>query len=205
MSTAASDGPGNPLLDASPQGWERLVESLGPATMLVCIESRMGARLRKTCSAEDIWQETLLSVWRDRSAVKWRGPSAFRRWVLAVAENRIRNAADRLAAGKRGAGAATVRLSEEQPSASDAPPLIASTTPSRVATLREHAAAMRAALDRLPDDLREVVRLRVFEELAVVEIASQLQLGESAVKHRLRRGAQLYQGHLRAVLGDSRE
>lgn len=180
----------NPLLDDAPEAWDRLIAALGPPTMLLCIAARMGPAASRAFSPEDIWQETLLHVWRDRHSVEWRGWAALRRWVLQVAENRIRNATDRLATKKRGGGG-------EQLAGDDLPPIVASTTPSRVASHAEQARAMQRALDELPDDLREVVRLRLLEELPVLEVAERLGLGESAVKHRLRRGAQLFQAGLR--------
>ena len=204
MTVTGRDNDGNPLLDPTPEGWGRLVDNLGPATMLVCIENRMGTELRQRLTAEDIWQETLLHVWRDRATVPWQGYPAFRRFVLAVAENRIRNAADHEGASKRRGNARDMPLADANASEwsrSDGPPAVASTTPSRIAALREEAESMRQALASLPEDLREVLRLRLFEEMPVQEVAARLGLGESAVKHRFRRAAGLYQARLRARLG----
>lgn len=198
MTDSGPDDRDNPLLDASAAAWDRLLDRLGPASMLVCIEARMGARLRQHLTAEDIWQETLLHMWRDRAKVEWRGYPALRQWVLGVAENRIRNATDRLDTARRGGGRASLPLRDAEGShGDDQPPPATSTTPSGLAVLREQAAAMREALTRLPEELREVVRLRLFEELPVADVAARLGLGESAVKHRFRRGAALYEAHLR--------
>ena len=60
---------------------------------------------------------------------------------------------------------------------------------------------MRGALANLPDDVRDVVRLRLFEQLPVDEIAQRLNLGPAAVRHRFRKGAELYQQRLVAELG----
>ncbi|MEZ6016170.1 MAG: sigma factor-like helix-turn-helix DNA-binding protein [Planctomycetota bacterium] len=66
--------------------------------------------------------------------------------------------------------------------------------------MRERAEVMRAALESLPEALREVVRLRLFEERAVEEVAAALGLGESAVKHRFLKGLGLYRDRLRHEL-----
>ena len=178
------------LNDDSPESWERIVDSLGPASMLVCIRDRMSNTLLASLSPEDIWQETLLHVWRDRAQHDWRGVRAFRAWVLRIAENRILNAADAIQTLKRGGDQARVELPAE--SGLVPPPMVDSMTPSRIASAREQADAMRAALESLPDELVEVVRLRLFEEVPVLEVAERLGLGESAVKHRFRKGAALY-------------
>lgn len=192
----------DPLRSDSPDTWERLVQAIGPASMLVCIENRMGANLRRRYSPEDIWQETLLHVWRDRSRCTWQGVRAFRRWVLTVAYNRLRDLAEHGAAEKRGGGRPDRSLASRTGSV---PPPVQSTTPSRIASDAEEARLMRAALESLPEELREVVRRRLFEEQPVAEVAAALGLGESAVKHRFRRGAELYRARLEALISQAPE
>lgn len=188
----------NPLLDDSPEGWDRLVGALGPATMMACIRARIGPTAVATMSAEDFWQETLLHLWRDRRKVQWCGHAALRRLVLQIAENRIRNAIDHALAQKRGGG-------RQRPGPTDElPPPVASTTPSRIASDAEEARAMHDAIAELPDDVREVVRLRLLEEVPVLEVAARLGLGESAVKHRLRKGALQFHQRVRELLATKR-
>lgn len=192
---------GNPLQSGSPEVWDRLVRGLGPASMIVCIRARMGARLQAKVAPEDIWQDTLLHVWRDRERCEWQGMRAFRRWVLRVADHRIHDAADREGAQKRGAGVTHEQLDPTE-SNLHAPPIVASTTPSKVASDSEHATLMQDALTALDDELRDVVRLRLFEEQLVEDIARELSLGVSAVKHRFRKGAALYHRQLERLLAD---
>lgn len=196
--------PGNPLRSDDPSTWERLIESLGPAALLVAIEGRMSAHLLTRLSAEDILQETLLHLWRDRGQIEWRGAKSFRSLVLSMADNRIRDAADVASAAKRGGGMIEHSLdasdSHGSHSARGEPPPKSSSTPSRVAIRREQAQAMRSALEGLPDEVRDVVRLRAFEQLELEDIARRLGLGESAVRHRFRKGSALYAQRLRAAL-----
>ncbi len=60
---------------------------------------------------------------------------------------------------------------------------------------------MVAALEEVPPELREVVRLRSLEELTVEEVAERLGIGTSAVKHRFRKGSEIYRRRLLALLG----
>ncbi len=197
---------GNPLRSNSPESWARLVDALGPAALLVAIEGRMSARLRRRVEPEDILSEALLRAWRERERLEWRGLRSFRAWLLQVAVHQITDAAEREGAVKRGGGREIAPLSALAGAGSRAdetsavPVAIATTTPSRVAAHRELADAMRAALDRLPEDLRDVIRLRVIEELSVEEVAERLDLGVSAVKHRSRKGSAEYHRLLRAHL-----
>ncbi len=195
------------MQDHSPQEWDRLIDALDPPGLLLVIEARMSPTLRRHCTPEDIWQEALLHAWRDRDRLEWRGLKAFRAWLVTVIDNRIRDAADHLAAQKRGGGKPAALFSalagRSGDTAGDAAlglDVPQSTTPSRIAVHREQAEAIRAALAELSDELREIVRLRLIEQLSIDEIASRLQLGPSAVRHRFRRGAEIYAARLRDML-----
>ena len=197
------DPPISPLESQSPAAWDALIESVNPAALLVVIQSRMSSTLLRLHTPEDVFQEALLHAWRDRQSVEWRGPRAFRAWLLSIAENRIRDLADRESARKRGGGqtaplAGIVVDGASTGTASGSLAGATSTTPSRVAMRRERAAAMSAALAALPEDVREVVRLRLFEQLTMEAIAARVGIGLSAARHRFRRGAEEYQALLRA-------
>jgi RNA polymerase sigma-70 factor (ECF subfamily) len=196
----------NPLLSDAPRAFEELVEAAGPGSLMMIIEARMSDGLKRRLGPEDIWQEALISAWEGRTQFEWRGPKSFRAWLLAIIENRIRDAVIHEGAAKRGGGTAPVSLAQlagrhsTSGSSAEALALIASTTPSRIAAYREEAAAIRVALEALPDEVREVVRLRMFEQLPIAEVAARLGIGESAVRHRLRKGAALYERRMAAVL-----
>ncbi|MFH0981092.1 MAG: RNA polymerase sigma factor, partial [Planctomycetota bacterium] len=195
-------GQGNPLASDSPEVWDRLISAVGPASLLVVIGLRMSTFLKHRLAPEDILQEALLDAWRHRARHEWRGLRSFRAWLLTIIDHRVRDAAAYESAAKRGGEASTLpfsalELSDSQGEHGSAfPGPVRSTTPSRIAIHREQAEMMRAALDALPSDLGEVVRLRLFEQLTTEEIAGRLNIGPSAVRHRFRRGAELYQRRL---------
>ncbi len=195
--------PGQPHLD--PGSWGRLVDSLDIASVLVVLSSWIGPQLRGVIGAEDIWQETLWLGWRDRHQQTWRNLVGFRSWLLGIARHRIDDAARRRLRHKRGGGRAAAVFSDlaSQGSASaQLPPR--STTPSRIAGHRERAVIMERAQGRLPQSLREVVHLRLFEELPMIEVAARLAIPLSTAKERLVRGVQRYREVLAAELrGDS--
>jgi len=58
---------------------------------------------------------------------------------------------------------------------------------------------MRIALDALPEELRAVVYLRLFEELKFEEVAARLGATVSGVRHRFLRGFERYH----AALGEA--
>ncbi len=197
----ASFATDNPLLSHSPVVWQQLIDGAGPASLLVAIESRMSSELRARTSPEDIFQDALLHAWRDRAAFEWRGQRSFRSWLLSIIDNRIRDAADFEGAMKRGGHHLLHSIDGEARPMHEGrpampPALIASTTPSRVAIVREQAAAIAQAIAALPEELRDVVQLRLIEHRTIEQIAEALSIGVAAVRHRFRKGAEAYRQRL---------
>ena len=192
----------DPLVTREPGAWDRLLESIGPPSILVWIQSRMSPWLLERLTPEDVWQETLLQAWRDRERFVWRGRRAFRRWLLGIAEHRIRDLIDREHAAKRAGGSPALPLSPLSSGSSTSTAdfgafgPVASTTPSRVAAFREEADAMRSALEGIDRELREVVVLRLFEDLTHEEVAARLGISPRSAKHRFRRGVSEYSRRL---------
>ncbi|MCR9245681.1 MAG: RNA polymerase sigma factor [bacterium] len=185
-----------------PTEWGRLVESLDVASVFVVIGSWLSPRLRGQLAIEDIWQETLWCSWRDREQHEWQNLAAWRRWLLSIAHNRVRDAGRTIGRQKRGGEASTKEfsvLAGDDSVSAILPP--GSTTPSRVAGFRERAAAMERVLETLEPDLRSIVHLRLFEEIPMREIATRLDLPLSTAKERLLRGVTKYRHRLRQLLG----
>lgn len=185
-----NDADQNPLRTDDPLAWERLVEAVGPASMLAALQARMSPQQCRIVSPEDLWQETLLLAFEHRAQCEWRGLTSFRRWLLKLAENRLCGLLEQNSAQKRGGGRLPASLDDSAWSAS-ASPAARGPTPSRHAVDRELAAQMAATLATLPDELREVVRLRLFEGLLLEEVAARLGIGEPAARHRFHRGIAL--------------
>lgn len=203
-----------PAGDGSIHSWQALIDAVGPASLLVVINLRMGTALKGKTSAEDILQDVLLEAWRSRGSLDWRGLPAFRSLLLTMIDRRIADVADHFAALKRG-GPGIAGGALKAPALDGPTEALITTTPSRLAVYREQAAAMLEALRVVPEEWREVVRLRLFEELSSAEIGVRLGLGESGVRHRLRRGSEVYRralerlfstdcaARVRGIAGDS--
>ena len=142
-------------------------------------------------------------AWRDREQHHWRGLRSYRAWLLGIAKNRIRNAAERMDAKKRGGDheveTFSSLLASRDGSVSALLPAC-STTPSRMAGRAERAAVMEAALRSLPPELEEIVRLRFFEQLSTSRCAERLGIPLSTAKKHVFRGATLYRLELKENL-----
>jgi len=195
-------GERNPLHGEAGAGWAKLIDALGPASLIVIINRRMEVSLRRKVAAEDVLQDALLLAWRDRAQCDWRGLRSFRSWLLTLIDHRIVDLAKHHAAAKRDSSVPVLSLAG--PAAfgmSDVPmEVAASTTPSRLGIHREQAQRMQAALDSLPEDHRTVVFMRLFEQRTVSQIAAMLGTTEKTVRYRFYKGAELFRARLRTLV-----
>jgi RNA polymerase sigma-70 factor (ECF subfamily) len=133
--------------------------------------------------AEELAQETLLAVWRKAGAFD-AAKAAPSTWIFTIARNLRIDAARR---ERRGAPAGDP---------SDAPE--ADPTPDAAVAAAQSEGRIRQALQKLPPEQAEVVRLSFFSDKPHSEIAAELQLPLGTVKSRLR----LAMARLRELLGD---
>ena len=127
--------------------------------------------VRERAVAEDLLQETLLSVWRHLDRYEERG--AFRAWVYRTATNA---ALSELRRRRYAATEPIAGVDHADPRCPD--PAARHATAARVT-------AVEQAVDRLDDEHRTVLLLRVRNECSLREIAGILGIPEGTVKSRL--------------------
>lgn len=191
----------DPLRSDCPETWTRLIEALHPESMLVLIEARMGSVLQERVTSEDIWQDVLLQAWRDRLSIEWRGPRAFRAWILTLIDHRLRDAANYIRRKKRGGGRSALSIDRGYTDDSHSPrplpqALVASTTPSRIARAKERKRAMQTALAELEPILKDILFQRLFEQRTLDKIAKSTGLTVSAVRRRFASALATYHAKL---------
>ena len=179
--------------EASDELFRAYGEVLGRA-----IRRRMHGARSPRFDTSDVVQEALADAVLHFDDFEPRGPGSFRRWLLAILENRLRMAVHREHAEKRDARreAAPARgRSGSFPSA-----LAGSvTSPSSAAAAGEERERVELLLARLSPDHAEVVRLVKIRELSVAEAARRMGRTENAVKKLLARALLA----MRAELGRS--
>lgn len=129
-------------------------------------------------SAEDVVQDAFLAVWRG-SATYLPGKGSVRTWVLSVVHHR---AVDRLRQG--------LAIRRRQEALETAALVTQNVTPdtSELALQRVAAGQVTSALDDVPPEQREVIRLAYFGGYSTEEIAQMLAVPLGTVKSRMRLG-----------------
>jgi RNA polymerase sigma-70 factor (ECF subfamily) len=152
---------------ADPAAFRELYEAYGPR-----VKAYMMRRGADAGTAEDLAQETLLTVWR-KAALYAGEKGSMTTWVFAIARNlRI----DRLRREVPWQELPEGRMAE----ASDEP------LPDEVMDEKERQERVQAALADLPSEQKEVVSLAYLEGLSHSEIAERLSVPLGTVKSRMR-------------------
>jgi len=142
--------------------------------------------------ANDLAQETFVRVFRARHG--FRTTEKFSTWLFTIAANLARNhfrwrARHPNVPLETATEDAELSLTSVLPS--DGP------SPGEAALVTERAAAVRNAVNRLPDDLREAIVLCEWEEMTVAEAADVLDATPKAMESRLYRARQILRDRLK--------
>jgi RNA polymerase sigma-70 factor, ECF subfamily len=168
--------------DGEPRAFEVIFDRhSGPAFSLAY---RMCGR---RAMAEDVVQEAFMSLWRSGARYDPRRGSV-RNWVLGVVHNRAIDAFRR-GVVREGRNVSDEGLAEQLPADEE--------TATDVAR-RDEARHVRAKLQELPAEQRQVVELAYFGGFSHSQIAEMLQLPAGTVKGRMR----LAMTKMRIALGD---
>jgi RNA polymerase sigma-70 factor (ECF subfamily) len=161
--------------------------------LLGFIQKRMSDALRKRVEPEDILQDLSIGALQslsDADTIHWDPLQ----WVYSLAERRIIDAHRKhFGAQKRAAGREAAKPSG--PGAESWSDLLADTitSPSAALTQAEKELQMLQALETLPPDAREALKLRYVEGLPSKEIAARLGRTDGAVRVLLTRSLQKLQ------------
>lgn len=170
------------------------------------IEKQLGDQLRRKVEADDVFQEACAEAVRSLPTVNLTEWDPFS-WLCRLAEQRIIDLHRRFFDAQKRDAAREVGLHSPGASGGDsnAPSgglinlLVASmTTPSQAFSRNAREARLVDALNELPDDQREAIRLRYVENMPSKEIAARLKKSDAAVRVMLTRSLK----KLQDLLGD---
>jgi len=140
------------------------------------VATKMGKRLREIYEIDDIVQEALYEALRRLDSFEVRSEGSFRHWMASLVQNRLRDAARRVSAQKRGGG-------KERPFASYGTSVFSESritgedpTPSQEALGNETEERVEEALLQLRPRYREVYAYRHHYEMSYEEISERMGL-----------------------------
>jgi len=120
-----------------------------------------------------------------------RGPAGFKAWLARIAINE--------ALGRARRAPAAVKLDEQNVLAL---PDLVTLEPEHAASGRDLLRILQAAIDRLPEEFRQVFMLRGVEQLSIAETAELLDIRPATVKTRFHRARRMLQQSLHRELDD---
>jgi len=145
--------------------------------------------------AEDLAQETFVQAFGRIASFRNEGP--FKSWLFAVASNLHRNEQRRRHREKRAAPEVSIEAAADSEAPLVEPPADEA-SPAREIYERERRDALARAVNGLPPQMRQILALRVDQDLKYREIAALLRISVDTVKSHLfqarqRLGAELGQ------------
>lgn len=166
------------LLDRARGGDEaargELLETFRPYVRVIVQAVRRG-RLSSRLDDSDLVQDALLAAHRAFDQFRGGTVPELAGWLRQLAVHAAGRAIRGQAAGKRGAGLDVPLDGLPEPPASNA-------TPAGKLARIEESARVAAALDRLPDDMRQVLIARHFNGTAYADLAAEMKRTEGALR-----------------------
>lgn len=161
---------------------------------------RLIARIvRDDAMAEDLAQETFIRAYR--ALPGFRGEAQFYTWLYRIAVN---TAKKYLMRQKRNpvihASAMAGKGEEEDANALDKLARVSPETPETQYAARQIAQAVNAAMNELPDELREALMLREIEGLSYEDIAVAMQCPIGTVRSRIYRAREAVSKRIKPML-----
>ncbi len=147
-------------------------------------------QLRPKCGVSDIVQMTLMKAVSRKSSLNSSNPNVVSAWLRTILANTIADLEKRYLADKRDIRREQeIQANIEQSHAGLAAIIPGDqTSPSMVAAKNEVSHHLASALQRLPEELRQVVVLKHLNARTIQEISEQLGKSGPAVASYLRRG-----------------
>ena len=162
------------------------------------IERLIGRMVRDTDLIQDIAQETFIRAYR--ALHQFRGEAQFYTWFYRIAVNTAKKA---LMDMKRNPVVSENALrggDDEDETSSLGHELTSDETPETVLAAQEIAQAVNAAMEALPEDLRQAVTLREIEGLSYEEIATVMECPIGTVRSRIFRAREAISARVRPLL-----
>ena len=162
------------------------------------IQRLIARMVRDSDLVDDIAQETFLRAYR--ALHQFRGDAQFYTWLYRIAVNTAKKFLHDLRRDPLVTHTALMSDDEDDETSVGGNEPIAEETPESVLAAREIAQAVEAALEALPEELRQAVTLREIEGLSYEEIAGLMNCPIGTVRSRIFRAREAISARVRPLL-----
>ena len=162
------------------------------------IERLIGRMVRDVDLVPDIAQETFIRAWR--ALHQFRGDAQFYTWLYRIAVNTAKKSLMELKRNPVVTDTALHSADDDDETSRRENELTSESTPESELAAREIAAAVNAAMEALPEDLRTAVTLREIEGLSYEEIAEAMNCPIGTVRSRIFRAREAISARVKPLL-----
>ncbi|MCD2513510.1 RNA polymerase sigma factor RpoE [Comamonas endophytica] len=162
------------------------------------IERLIARMVRDTDQVQDIAQETFIRAYR--ALHQFRGEAQFYTWLYRIAVNTAKKALLDMKRNPVVADSALRNQSDEHETSAAGQELTTDETPETVLAAQEIAEAVNAAMQALPEELRQAVTLREIEGLSYEEIAAAMECPIGTVRSRIFRAREAISARVKPLL-----
>ncbi|MCJ0764301.1 RNA polymerase sigma factor RpoE [Variovorax terrae] len=162
------------------------------------IERLIGRMVRDVDLVEDIAQETFIRAYR--ALAQFRGEAQFYTWLYRIAVNTAKKTLVDLKRNPVITESALRSVDDDDETSRHENELTSSETPDTVLAAKEIAEAVNAAMEALPEELRQAVTLREIEGLSYEEIAGLMNCPIGTVRSRIFRAREAISAKVRPLL-----
>ena len=159
------------------------------------VRPKLAGPIQSLVSVDDILQETFFRAFQQIERFEAKSDHSFLAWLKTIAESRIIDAIKHQRRRKRGGDMRRVDAPQDMihTTVADLMNLLADDeggSPSKIVATDEAVQAMQVAVASLPDEQRQAVLLRYFQQRTLDEAGAEMDRSPEAVRGLLRRAKQ---------------
>ena len=162
------------------------------------IQRLIGRMVRDVDLVEDIAQETFIRAYR--ALHQFRGDAQFYTWLYRIAVNTAKKSLMELKHDPTVSESSFRSTDDEDETSRPRNEPTSDETPESVLAAKEIAAMVNAAMEALPEDLRQAVTLREIEGLTYEEIAVMMNCPIGTIRSRIFRAREAISARIRPML-----
>ena len=162
------------------------------------IERLVGRMVRDVDLVQDITQETFIRAYK--ALHQFRGEAQFYTWLYRIAVNTAKKSLMEMRRSPIITESALHNRSDDDETSVIEQELMTQETPETVLAAQEIAQAVNAAMEALPEDLRQAVTLREIEGLSYEEISQAMDCPIGTVRSRIFRAREAISAKVKPLL-----